>query len=70
MLLLTTCVKIDIFPRPFATGLDTGFGGLKNVWFKSADEILTLKAKTRFDTILARDRWTDGRTRYDLYNPR
>jgi len=26
------CVlKIDIFPRPFATGLGTGFGGLKNV---------------------------------------
>jgi len=30
------CVKIDMFPRPFATGLGTGFGRLKNVWFKSA----------------------------------
>jgi len=36
MPLLMTCVKVDIFPRPFATGLGTGFGGLKNVWFKSA----------------------------------
>jgi len=34
--MITICVKIDIFSRPFATGLETGFGGLKNVWFKSA----------------------------------